>query len=591
MAIITRDDFFNQLEAGARWNAGVSFYRTNPLPLDDTSVFKSLEDAQTHAQSATAYPGQVIAVVTASETTFYGINQLGELQSLGGSTAPMIFVANESEMLALEDIEVGQQVYREDTHTVWIFKGGDISTIGNWVESASDNDVVWYGTQNKVIFYALTQSQFDDISAKDTNTVYFITDSGKVYKGDVSVTDSVLPVSTIPEVTAAVKGKLYINSSTLEAKVTTDGASWINLTPGYITDGGNWSETTNDSKLGTIAVIKQVITGALATINTNAQFANDTGTLTVGSGAGAVLTGVAHDPVWDAGQLTLTIPVYGGNAVTVNIPKDKFVTAGQYYAQYPSAEDPEYTNVIVLTIENQVEPVIIPAEALVQVYTADNTGNNVTVTVDNDENTISASITIDPAVGNALTYSDSGFMVDISGKMNTYGAGNASEVVISDAAGNVISRSGLTLLSDPDNNAALGTSQTQVPVASIIARAIATAVNAAQTTLQQAIDGKLNKLTGEAGDAGKIVVVGADGTTVDMGTVTIADLATAASVANKVDKVVGTIDDLVTFAAEGAIKDSGKKIGGATLAGTPNANTVATEAAVSDAISWKTLSE
>lgn len=577
MAIINRDDFFNQLSTGVKWEAGVAFNRKNPLPIDDKSVFESLEAAQTYAQSATAYPGQVIAVVTASETTFYGINQLGELQDLGGSTAPMQFVANESEMLALQDIEVGQQVYREDTHTVWIFKGGDASNIGNWVESASNNDVVWYGTQNKVIFYALTQSQFDGIPAKDANTVYFLTDSGKVYKGDVSVTDSVLPVSSIPEVSAAIKGKLYINSSTLEAKVTTDGTSWISLSPGYITDGGNWAETTNDSKLGTIAVIKQIITQALATINTNAQFENSTGTLTVGSGTGAVLTGVAHDPTVDG--LKLTIPVYGGDDIVLDVPKDKFVTAGQYYAQYPE-EEPEYYNVIVLTIENQVEPVIIPAEALVQVYTANNEGKNVVVTVDNDGNTISANITIDPVAGNALTYSASGFKVDISGKIDVISSATGNKVALTTAAGGV-SESTFDVVSSGN----MGELNTTIPTANLIAAAIASAVN----TINSSLDGKLDKLSGSASDAGKIAVVGADGTTVTIGSVLLSDLATTAQLANKVDKVDGTENDIVVFGADGAISDSDKTIGGTTLSADTTGNIVATEAAVNGALSWKQL--
>lgn len=575
-----------------------TFSRLSARPLDSTSIYYTLQAAQTYAQTDPyAYVGQIISVVDESNetsTAYIIVNTAGDLEEIGTGGSSTLVVQNVSDLTSTvaNDLVVGQTAFVVSESKSYILTeiGETPPSTYQWTEMTS-SDTVWSGTEDSVVFYALTQTQYNGIGSKDANTLYFITDSGSVYKGSQNVTKFIVPTTSIPVAASdAIVDKLYINTATYEAKVTTDGANWINLTPGYITDGGNWSETTNDSKLGTIKAIKQVITGALATINTNAQFANDTGTLTVGSGTGAVLTGVAHDPKWDAGQLTLTIPVYGKDNITVNIPKDKFVTAGQYYAQYPE-EEPEYYNVIVLTIKNQVEPIIIPAEALVQVYTANNTGKNVTVTVDNDENTISASITIDPAAGNALTHSDSGFMVDISGKMNTYGAGNASEVVISDAAGNVISRSGLTLLSDPDNSATLGTSQTQVPVASIIARAIATAVNAAQTTLQQAINGKLNKLTGEAGDAGKIVVVGADGTTVDIGTVTIADLATAASVANKVDKVVGTVDDLVTFAAEGAIKDSGKKIGGATLAGTPNANTVATEAAVSDAISWKTLSE
>ena len=43
-------------------------------------------------------------------------------------------------------------------------------------------------------------------------------------------------------------------------------------------------------------------------------------------------------------------------------------------------------------------------------------------------------------------------------------------------------------------------------------------------------------------------------------------------------------DEIVTVTADGGIKMSGKKVGGAALAGTPDANTVATEAAVKAAV-------
>ncbi len=60
---------------------------------------------------------------------------------------------------------------------------------------------------------------------------------------------------------------------------------------------------------------------------------------------------------------------------------------------------------------------------------------------------------------------------------------------------------------------------------------------------------------------------------------------TTVDLTGKLDKVTGAVaGNLPTLTAEGAIQDSGKKIGGATLAETPDANTVATEAAVKAAI-------
>ncbi len=53
----------------------------------------------------------------------------------------------------------------------------------------------------------------------------------------------------------------------------------------------------------------------------------------------------------------------------------------------------------------------------------------------------------------------------------------------------------------------------------------------------------------------------------------------------KLDKVTGAVaNNIPAFTASGALQDSGKAIGGATLAATPDSNTLATEAAVDYAI-------
>ena len=64
----------------------------------------------------------------------------------------------------------------------------------------------------------------------------------------------------------------------------------------------------------------------------------------------------------------------------------------------------------------------------------------------------------------------------------------------------------------------------------------------------------------------------------------------------KLDNVeAGKADEIVTATATGGVKVSGKKVGGATLTTTADANTVATEAAVKaaieDAISWTIMTE
>lgn len=531
----------DQVKSKLGWSN--SFDRNAAFPLDFAAWFGSYEDAQAAAQTAVEvgstdskyHYGMQLYVFDGTNARTYLIQGDKSLKEIGENT-PMMFVDTEDDLYTLENLEIGQQVLVEDTGQIWVFKGGVISEPGNWVQAGSGSDIVWSGTEDRVIFRAITQSGYDGLDPKDANTLYFVTDAGKIYKGSTDVSTSVV-VGAIPEVSAAVKGKLYIDSNTFAMAITMDGSRWINASPGYLTDGVEWAAA-DSNKLATIGLIKKGIQAAVDGIDLTSYFENSTGTVKTGNGAGAVLTGVVHDVKYDASQLKITIPVYGGSEVVVNIPKDKFVTAGQFYADYPAEGEPTHHNVIVLTIDNQAEPVIIPAEALVNVYTADNTGKDVTLLISED-NKISASVKIDPTGQNALVTSEQGLKVDISGKLDKIAKATGTKIALTTAEGGV-SESTYTIQADGD----MGNSNTVVPTANLIAAAIASAINS--------------------------------------------------NVSNKVDKVAGVEDNLVGFAAEGAIKDSGKKSGGATLAEEPDANTLATEAAVRAAvdnahITWGTI--
>lgn len=426
----------------------------------------------------------------------------------------------------------------------------------------------------KVNFRAGTLAQFNSVTSKDTNTLYFLTDAKKIYKGDVDVTSAVEivtafdPAEQTPgtiSLANAVAGKFYVNASTFEMRVK-NGSAWAIMSPGYIAAGGNWSDATDDSKLGTIGVIKTIIGQAMATISTAVSYDNSTGTLTVGSNS-ARLTGVINGISYDQGQLQLTVnSVSASGAPTsqiISLPKDNFVRSGRYEAEYTLPDPPGGTGpAIVLTVgdgEEEQSEIVIPAESLVDVYTGGST-QNITVSV-SGSNVITASAIIDPAEGNALVSSETGLMVNISGKANTVTATDGN-VILADGTGN-FKDGGVTILA----SGAMGSSTTQIPVASVIAAAIASAVSASQGTLQTAIDALDDRVTDletfQTSLAGKYLT---------------------SSVANN---FVGFAD------ASGNIKDSGKKAGAATLAESPDANTLATEAAVAAAVAnftWQEIS-
>lgn len=81
-----RDDFFTALSNGAKWDVGVSIARTNPLPLDANSVFKSFADLETYCGGVLAYVGQPVAVVEESGTTLYVLDQNKVPQPVGAAT-------------------------------------------------------------------------------------------------------------------------------------------------------------------------------------------------------------------------------------------------------------------------------------------------------------------------------------------------------------------------------------------------------------------------------------------------------------------------------------------------------------------------
>lgn len=75
---MTREEFFNKLNNGAKWDVGVAINRTNPLPLDANEIFDSTASMEDYIKSnALAYPGQIVVVLGETETAAYLVNAVG----------------------------------------------------------------------------------------------------------------------------------------------------------------------------------------------------------------------------------------------------------------------------------------------------------------------------------------------------------------------------------------------------------------------------------------------------------------------------------------------------------------------------------
>ena len=130
---MTREEFFNKLKTGAKWDVGVAINRTNPVPLDANSVFESLDALTTYATTnALAYPGQVVSVLGESEIAAYLIKTTGEgalVSKLAASSASGDISADvETLKTQVANIINGTQVVGEATKATQDGEGNVIST-------------------------------------------------------------------------------------------------------------------------------------------------------------------------------------------------------------------------------------------------------------------------------------------------------------------------------------------------------------------------------------------------------------------------------------------------------------------------------
>ena len=135
--MITRTDLLDKLQNGAVWNTGVTFERTNPVPIEKYSIFATLAEAQTYAfENPVAYPGQTLAVVTdTNEVTLY-IVQAGvetaeaSLIEVGSATlgdGVSVELDTAEKTIKLKDF--GVYYYKEVVTTTEDESGNDVNTV------------------------------------------------------------------------------------------------------------------------------------------------------------------------------------------------------------------------------------------------------------------------------------------------------------------------------------------------------------------------------------------------------------------------------------------------------------------------------
>ena len=369
---------------------------------------------------------------------------------------------------------------------------------------------------------------------KTDNKIYFIADTGEIYRGNKSFSESVVLYDELPAESISIN-KLYIDRATLEGKIW-NGTAWVSvIKPVAATINGTDTSTPVSGK-----AVKDYVNNAIGTsgniVADVAYTAADnklTVTMNDATTKDVPLTNVATDLVYDTATGKLQVKNAAGTAIGtgINLDLERFVSEATYDAN---------TKKIILKFNDSSDPLSIDVGDLVDTYTAKNS-TTVSLTVTGNEFTAEAIVASDDTHSdNILKKTDNGLYVaaiDISGKLDKVADTNVGDVVTFAANGAIadsgVKVGGATLAAEPS-------------VATLATEAAVAAIRTALT----------------------------------------------ASVNTKMDKVGADHKDEVIIASEtGNAVASGVKVGSATFAETGGESLLATEAGVIDYVTNNAISK
>ena len=462
-----------------------------------------------------------------------------------------------------------------------------------------------------VKFITGTQEQYNLLEQKDSATLYFLTDVHKIMKGSADYTSSVIFADTLPE-SGQVQGKLYI--------VGTTGSKWNGIgwdtvfekaVPTTIVD----DLTTGGSSSALSAEQGKVLKGSLdahtaALAGTNAGHVKTGGDVEIADGiitvkkvggedfatykaaieaeleekadlAGATFTGAVKVPTPTEGTDAATKDYVDGilKANDAMVFKGTIGTGGDVEA-LPTAYNVGWTYRVVEAGTYAGFPCEV-GDLLIAMVTREADGQ--------DDDWTVAQTNIDGAVVGPASATDDTLVLFNGTSGKQIKASTITATVLADAIAKAHEHTNKTQLDSYDktqtelleaaNTAASGLLDAHEAVLATTEQAGhiklgSGATDAAPGNHNHALASLLDVDTGGLLD-GQVVYWSATDSKWKVKTIASVD------VSGKMDKIADSVaDQIVLSNADGSVKLSGKSIGGATLADSPNENTLATEAAV-----------
>lgn len=247
--------------------------------------------------------------------------------------------------------------------------------------------------------------------------LYFLSDTGEIYRGSAPFTESVVLYTTLPTAGIAIN-RLYINSTTLEGKIY-DGSAWHTVidpaggtvvTVDEIETDPTKDQTQPVNSKAVISYVAAKLAELTPASDIISQLDWDAGnkllelTMADGSAAESIkFDGLGVELGWEPHTGILTLKDVDGNVLgqEVNLELAQFVKSGEY--------NPETKKIILYFDDAKTNYVEIDAADLVDVYEAG--PDTQSAHIDITDNKITADVRISTEAGNALVLKDDGLYI------------------------------------------------------------------------------------------------------------------------------------------------------------------------------------
>ena len=440
-------------------------------------------------------------------------------------------------------------------------------------------------TKARMNFVQLTQTIYNGLDTRDANTLYFCTDTNRIYLGTALMSRPAQVVGTLPE-SGQLLNTVYIK--------TTDGTIWYYDGTKYNKVGGSDAAVTSvsvaDKKLKTVTAGGTAVEKVIGGLFDSVTYAN--GVLTI-------KTTTDDSEVLD--EKTVNIPV----EQYLSAVSRKEVALGDLGGPDASVYDGcEAGDIGVLFTMADGTKMFVKLTDLVDTYTSAS-----------GEKDIVKVVVSGYGISATLNFANTDFETDgATGALKIKAARVKEIVAVTDAVENNLVAFDASGNSKDSGKKVGGATISVTPDANTLATEAAVSALAAAKMAKQTSATENNVVLfgtgGEVKDGG--YHINTTSNYEDSNSASDKVLVTEKTLSGVVSKVVagdmsdalkgkhdnveaGKADEIVTATATGGVKVSGKRVGGATLATAADANTVATEAAVKaaieDAVSWTIMTE